>query len=59
MYFRLNIVSDIELYEKAINFNTELMNDFTDFDSDFALTESKNSKAIGADNICLYLLKKM
>jgi hypothetical protein len=34
------------------------MNDFTDFDIDFALKESKNSKAIGADKICPYWLKK-
>ena len=38
--FQTEIVKDINLYEKSIDLNSELLKDFTDIEIEFALKES-------------------
>lgn len=42
--FQIKIVDEIKLYEESIILETELMTEFTDFDIDLAIKDSKNSK---------------
>ena len=55
--FHLHIKDEVNSYENSINLNSEETIEFNDFEIDTAIKESKNSRAIGPDNICPYWLK--
>ncbi len=56
--FQIKIVDEIKLYEESIILETELMTEFTDFDIDLAIKDSKNSKGVGTDGTCPFWLIK-
>ena len=56
--FQKNIVNDVKMYENSILLEDEDIREFSDIEIDFAIKESKNSKAVGEDSICSLWLKK-
>jgi hypothetical protein len=49
--FQLNVKDDVEKYENNINLSQKIDIEFNEIDIDYAIKESKNSKAIGLDDI--------
>ena len=54
---QIKIKDEVIRYERTINLQDEFFTDFNDTELELAIKESKNSKAIGLDEICPLWLK--